>query len=168
MARITFVVTMKGFYLFLLLLITCSFNSCQSDPWAWQYARSRPTQSVAGKYNLTSRSHELLENMYKNVRTSQLELKPDGTFFINNIASIWSPFPTAGGFENVKGNWRVGSDQSSWVVQLSITSVKQANGKLNQQRFETYAMLIGQDSPYILHFAIGDPDSGEALQYEKQ
>jgi len=106
--------------------------------------------------------------MYKNVRASQLELNPDGTFSINNIAAAWSPFSKAEGFENVKGNWRLGSHQDWWVVQLNVTSVKQADGHLNRQGFETYAMLIGQASPYILHFGIGDPDSGDALQYEKQ
>jgi hypothetical protein len=159
---------MKILRLFILLLAAYILNSCQSDPWAWQYAHSKPTQSVAGTYELTSRSHVLLENMYKNVKASQLELRPDGTFYIENIASAWSPFPTAGGFENVKGNWRVGSDQTSWVVQLNVTSVKQADGQLDRQGYETYAMLIGQDAPYTLHFGIGDPDSGEALQYEKQ
>jgi len=106
--------------------------------------------------------------MYKNVWDSQLELKPDGTFSIENIASVWSPFPTAGGFENAKGTWRLGNHQDWWVVQLHVTSVGQADGKLNQRDFDTYAMLVGQESPYLLHFAIDDPDSGNALQYERQ
>ncbi|MGI4761401.1 MAG: hypothetical protein ACRYF0_11875 [Janthinobacterium lividum] len=159
---------MKVLRLIILMLAAYSLNSCQSDPWAWQYARSKPTQPVEGTYKLTSRSHVLLANMYKNAKTSQLELKPDGTFYIEDIASAWSPFPRAVGFESVRGNWRVGSNQDSWVVQLNVTSVKQADGQLNRHGYETYAMLIGQEAPYILHFGIGDPDSGDALQYERQ
>jgi len=29
-------------------------------------------------------------------------------------------------------------------------------------------MLYGKKSPYKLHITIGDPDSGDAVQFEKQ
>ena len=159
---------MKTLRLLITLLIAQILSGCQSDPWAFQYARAKPIKSIAGKYKLTVRSYRLLESMYKNVKNSQLELKPDGTFLIENVASIWSPFPVAGGFENAKGKWSLASHQDWWAVQLDVTLIKEADGHLNQRRFGTEAMLIGQEAPYVLHFVIDDPDSGNAIQYERQ
>ncbi len=109
-----------------------------------------------------------LEDMYKNVKPSQIELRKDSTFFIKDIASAWSPFPTAGGFENVEGKWSLAKHQDWWAVQLEVKSVKGADGHLNQKGFMTQVMLVGQETPYTLHFGIGDPDAGEALQYEHE
>lgn len=167
MARITFTLTMKSLRL-LTLLVAYSLSGCQHDPWSFQYTRTKPTQSIAGTYKPTSGTYTFLESMYKNTKFSQLELRKDGSFLIQNIASVWSPFPTGGGFESVNGKWSLVKHQDWWAVQMNVTSVTEADGHLNQQGFGTQAMLIGQEAPYTLHFGIGDPDSGDALQYELQ
>jgi hypothetical protein len=165
LARLTFALTMQKLRL-PLLLIACILCGCQSDPWSFQYARAKPSQSIAGKYKLTVQSRIFLETVYKNVKSSHFELKSDSSFLIKNIASIWSPFPTAGGFENVKGKWSLVKHHDWWAIQLNVQSVERADRHLNQEGFITQVMLIGQQAPYLLHFGIGDSDTGEALQYE--
>ncbi|MCR5887044.1 hypothetical protein LRS06_04480 [Hymenobacter sp. J193] len=152
----------------IMCLAFCFMSGCQTDPWAFEYARSKPTQSIAGVYKPTSRTYSFLDGAYKNVRPSRLELHSDGSFLIKDIAAIWSPFSVAGGFEQVQGHWSLGKHQDWWAVNLFVDQVKSADGRLIQSKSSMPIMLIGQQAPYKLHFGIGDPDTGEALQYEKQ
>jgi len=104
--------------------------------------------------------------MYKNVKSSRIELQSDSSFSVKNIAAIWSPFSTADGFESVKGKWSLVKHQEWWAVDLTVNSVREPNGHWNRKRAGTQIMLVGQNAPYKLHFTIGDPDAGQALQYE--
>ena len=148
--------------------LALGLNSCQSDPWGFQYARTKPNQSIAGIYKPTAQTYTLLQSMYKNVKASQLELRNDSSFIIKDVAAVWSPFSVADGFETVSGRWSLIMHQDWWAIQLTVQSTREPNGHINHNIFTTPVMLIGQQVPYKLHFGIGDPDSGEALQYELQ
>ena len=156
------------FLLFCLLLVTGNLCGCQSDPWSFQYARSKPTTSLAGRYKPTIQSQNLLKEGSANGGVSQVELKKDQSFIIKNIPDAWAPFPTGSNFKIVSGQWSLVKHQDWWAVQLEVGSVREANGRINKNGFGTQAMLIGQEAPYTLHFGIGDPDAGKALQYEPE
>lgn len=150
----------------LILLATYLLSGCQYDPYYSQYTSTKPTQTLIGNYTPTKETKLLLSKMYKNVKKSNLELRSDSSFSIKNIAAIWSPFATADGFEDIEGRWSLVRHQEWWAIDLMTKSIKEANGHWNQKRVGTQLMLIGQKPPYKLHFIIGDPDAGEALQYE--
>jgi hypothetical protein len=165
LAPIRFTITMPRLFN-LLILATCILGGCQHDPWASDYAREKPSQTITGTYVPTKYTYSFLHGMYKNVKTSTLELRSDSSFTIRNIAAVWSPFSTAGGFESIKGTWTLNKHQDWWAVALTVESVRDATGHWHQNEFGSQAILVGQHVPYKLHFTIGDPDTNEALQYK--
>ncbi len=125
-----------------------------------------PSQTLVGTYTPTKETKIFLAGIYKNVKKSSLELRSDSSFIIKDIASVWSPFSVVGGFKTVQGKWLLVRHQEWWAINLITESVREADGHWNRNRFGAEVMLIGQHAPYKLHFTIGDPDAGEALQYE--
>jgi hypothetical protein len=152
----------------LISIAICFLSSCQYDPYYSQYASAKPTQTFVGTYVPTKETKLLLAGMYKNVKKSSLELRSDSSFIIKNIASVWSPLSTMGGFESVKGKWALVRHQEWWAIDLTVESVRETDSNWSKKGFGMQAMLIGQHAPYKLHFIIGDPDAGKALQYELQ
>ena len=150
----------------ILLYPALCLSACQSDPWAFQYARNKPIQSVAGTYTPTESTQKWLEGMYKNIKPSSIYLRTDSSFRIENIAAIWSPFNEADGFEQVYGHWKVGPHQDWWMVELTVDSTRDARGVWSRRKTLMPMMLLGQQAPYKLHIGIGDPDEGTGLQYE--
>ena len=150
----------------LIPIAICFLSSCQYDPYYSRYASAKPTQTLVGTYVPTKETKLLLAGMYKNVKSSRIDLQSDSSFSVKNIAAIWSPFSTADGFESVKGKWSLVKHQEWWAVDLTVNSVREPNGHWNRKRAGTQIMLVGQNAPYKLHFTIGDPDTGQALQYE--
>ncbi|RZJ56570.1 MAG: hypothetical protein EOO55_04930 [Hymenobacter sp.] len=104
--------------------------------------------------------------MYKNTKNSRLELNNDSSFYIKDVAAIWSPFSSTGGFEDIKGCWSLVKHQEWWAISFTVKSVRVADGRWNQKDFGAEAMLVGQEAPYRLHFTVGDPDAGKAIQFE--
>jgi hypothetical protein len=149
----------------LFVAVILCLSGCQSDPWAFQYARNKPSQSIVGTYVPTQSTQNWLESMYKNVKPSRFLLRADSSFYIENVAAIWSSVAAADGFEQMYGHWRLSTHQDWWDVELSVDSTRDAHGVWNRQKILMPVMLIGQETPYKLHISIGDPDEGKAIQY---
>jgi len=65
-----------------------------------------------------------------------------------------------------RGSWLLGKNDSFSVVRVSIVN-EEPNSPCKWD-FAYELMLYGRKSPYKLHITIGDPDSGDAVQSEKQ
>lgn len=103
-------------------------------------------------------------------RTSTVELLADGRFTANNVPPQSSETPDARLFKKLlsgSGNWRIdsvggidnglGREQTHWGVYLESPMVHiEAAG------------LTGTKPPYGLIFTLGDPDSGQAMFFERR
>jgi hypothetical protein len=65
-----------------------------------------------------------------------------------------------------RGSWRLGKTENFAVVWASIVNEEPNSPCMGNFGYEL--MLYGNKSPYKLHITIGDPDSGDAVQFEKQ
>lgn len=69
-----------------------------------------------------------------------------------------------------RGTWRLGKNDSYITVRTQIADEEQNNGcrEVFTARFEQELNLYGTKPPYKLHVTIGDPDSGDAVQFERR
>jgi hypothetical protein len=69
-----------------------------------------------------------------------------------------------------RGTWRFGKNDSYIVVWANISD-EEPNERCKSQFTESFAQevaLYGDKPPYKLHVTIGDPDSGDAIQFERR
>jgi hypothetical protein len=65
-----------------------------------------------------------------------------------------------------RGSWRLGKNDDFSAVRASIVNEEPNSACKGDFAYEL--MLYGKKPPYKLHVTIGDPDSGDAVQFEKQ
>ena len=143
---------------------------CQYDPHAHLYTTEKPkAEALVGYYKLTRQTvakgemPELLKDM------CSVELRSDGSFSATNLPAWVDGFPGTNFFSTLvsgSGKWRVGSVgpidnggpplKTHWGIYFDGVSNKMES-----------AGLTGSNSPYGLVFTIGDPDSGEAMFFQK-
>ena len=152
----------------LVLLVGCQYN-----PWADRFLTARPSeQEVAGTYVIDADSQK---------RNIKLPLEQNsGTFPIDHSAQIVLSGDHKAQFIHVpedyrgkaacsvtgRGSWHLGKNDSFSVVRASIVNEEPNSPCKGDFAYEL--MLYGKRSPYKLHITIGDPDSGDAVQFEKQ
>ncbi len=151
------------------LPILIMIMGCQYDPHAHLYTTDRPVkQDMVGLYEL--KSETLLKNDLTDLHGRQcvLELRADGTFSATNLPPWDMELPDTHFFDKLlsgSGSWRIEAvgtigngwqSKTIWGVYLSSPTVKLAA-----------ANLTGRKQPYGLIFILGDPDSGEALIFER-
>jgi len=146
---------------------------CQYDPWADRFLTARPSEEdVAGTYVIDADSQK---------RNIKLALPQDnGNFAIDHSAQIVLSGDHKAQFIHVpedyrgkaacsvtgRGSWHLGKNDSFSVVRASIVNEEPNSPCKGDFAYEL--MLYGKRSPYKLHITIGDPDSGDAVQFEKQ
>jgi len=155
-------------------LLFCLTAGCQFDPWAVRFLTARPSESdVVGTYKVDSDS--LKRHIVFGMDLKTLFVSPDAQIILsaNHDAHFFRVPDTD---ENEKqscsitgdGSWRLFVDDQHYVVVLVRIVVADRdsadgcgpiyNGSLN---------FYGKRPPYKLHITIGDPDSGDAVQFEK-
>ena len=92
-------------------------------------------------------------------------LNSDRTFVAREVPRFWinPELGAASDTDDWKGTWALGQHQDWWAVQLDIQSL---NGE--PISFGLAAMLRGESPPYLVHLTIGDPDSGDALAFQRE
>jgi hypothetical protein len=65
------------------------------------------------------------------------------------------------------GSWELSRNDSYAVVNVRIDRNDFQSGHACGPTYEGQLMLYGKMPPYKLHITRGDPDSGDALQFEK-
>jgi hypothetical protein len=165
-----------NFFYFTLLLIGMG---CQHDPRSWDYTTKRPQEKdLIGSYKLDPNHWQ--NDWYKRkgfkITKSILNLGADGSFSATSVPDCWYTHECSGKLENLKGIWLVGKDHQPenpwWVIYLNVVREGDPNyeKKLTEPPglAEPSITLMNNKPPYILHFVVGDPDSGDGLSYTKQ
>ncbi len=144
---------------------------CQYDPWADRFLTAEPAEKdVAGTYVIDVDSQK---------RTIKLALRNDA-FPIDHSARIVLSSDHKAEFIHVpedyrgevacsvtgRGSWLLGKNDSFSVVRASIVNVEPNSPCKGDFAYEL--MLYGKKLPYKLQITIGDPDSGDAVQFEKE
>ena len=155
----------------LLFILVFLAQGCQYDPNAHLLTNEKPlAKDVAGRYILKSQTVALGGLSALQGRSSILDLRVDGTFIASNVPRWeFGSSPGTNFFSTLisgSGTWRIGTvgavsdglnkSKLSWGVYLDSKSAK--------------FMPVGfteQKPPYGLIFTLGDPDSGEAMIYER-
>jgi len=144
---------------------------CQHDPWANRFLTAQAAdEDVAATYVIDADSQK---------RTIKLPLSK-GSFPIDHSARIVLSSDHKAELVHVpedylgkgacsvtgRGSWRLGKNDSFSVVRATIVNEEPNSPCKGDVSYEL--MLYGKKSPYKLHITIGDPDSGDAVQFEKQ
>jgi len=155
----------------MLVLSLVLLVGCQHDPWADRFLTFQPSEEdVAGTYVIDADSQK------RNIKLPQ----NNGTFPIGHSAQIVLSGDHNAQFIHVpedyrgevacsvtgRGSWHLGKNDSFSVVRASIVNEEPNSPCKGDFAYEL--MLYGKRSPYKLHITIGDPDSGDAVQFEKQ
>ena len=144
--------------------------ACQYDPYTAVFTSTRPEPSaLVGTYTPTARTMAMIKRTGYPPAESQIVLRADGTFLLERVPDWWlTDFgKPAGGFDSGSGKWSVTRSQEWWAIELDFNSI-QLHSKPDLHGLVTYAMLVGQAPPYLLHLTIGDPDVGKAMQFSLQ
>jgi hypothetical protein len=65
-----------------------------------------------------------------------------------------------------RGSWQLGKNDRFEIVRATIVNEEPASPCKGDFAYEL--VLYGKKAPYKLHVTIGDPDSGDAVQFEKR
>ena len=139
---------------------------CQYDPYAHEYTHSKPTvNELSGRYEFDSETIQLLQKQStQGIPNAILILRPNGSFTASNIPACWrSEEINSGTPESAEGDWVIEKHQEWWSVKLRCTKI---NGLPMQ--YSLTVMVRNDAPPHVLHITIGDPDSGEALAFERR
>ncbi len=133
----------------------------------------KPSESdIVGTYKLDDSptllsKNILLEKGYSFLTgNNTLELHNDGTFLAVNMPDlIIDELNSVSEYVTGRGNWEVKFDNVNreWLLYLQFSEL--SNKPFNQA---TQFQLYGRESPYILYYTVGDPDSHQAVSYRMQ
>lgn len=141
---------------------------CQYNPFAHEFTTAKPKEpELVGRYVPDRETTERLRTSLAVTVSPEaaLAINADHTFHATALPKCWidQDFDCAQGTETWTGTWSLRRNQEWWAVQLHI---KSRNGQPTS--YGMPAMLRGETPPYLVHLTIGDPDSGDALAFERR
>lgn len=156
------------------ILTVLTLVGCQRDPWAGRFLTRQPTeQDVMGFYAVDQAS---LQRPIK-LPSTESPIKINPAAHIRLAADHKAEFvdvPGELGGLNCSvtghGTWRLGKNDNFIVVVAQIADEEpssQCKGTFTAN-FGNELFLYGDKPPYRLHLTIGDPDSGDAVQFERR
>lgn len=149
----------------LLTVAALLLGGCQGDPYYPSYTKREPNpKDIVGTYVPDERTAGVIRSRKGlELLSTQIVIRADGTYSIDNVPE-WNNAMSAssvGPLVTRSGTWHLEQPQKAfWVV-----SILYRNGST-----DTYdgINLREQKPPYLLHFTLGDPDSGESMVFTKQ
>lgn len=141
------------------ILMLSFLSGCGGDPYAGYYAKTKPNQQwFVGEWTLQPGSPGTSQS-----RPTKLTLQADGSFrAVNYPAPALGSLGAGAAFVDGEGTWGVGPHQYFWVIGVRWVKVG-----TNQVDYGDMLPILNDKPPHVLHHIIGDPDSGEALVFEK-
>jgi hypothetical protein len=149
-------------------------SGCQFDPWADGFLKKPPAESdLVGTYRIDADT--LSRRISFPTSASTLPIGKDAEISLTADHNV--QFFRVPEFDYVTmkscvisgaGTWRLGRNDSYVVVDVQIQrpdyrpSIDGCGAAYGEE-----LMLYGKKPPFKLHITIGDPDSGDALQFEK-
>jgi hypothetical protein len=147
---------------------------CQRDPWADRFLRRQPQErDLVGTYRIDSDT--LARRISVPMSTTALSISRDSAIVLSadhkakfsQVPEIHPP-ATQSCLVNGSGSWELGRNDAYSVVNVQIQrNVDRPSVDGCEPTYYGQLMLYGKQSPYKLHITIGDPDSGDAMQFEK-
>jgi hypothetical protein len=156
------------------ILIVVTLAGCQYDPWAHRFLTRQPAeQDVVGLYAVDQAS--LQRTIKRPMNGSMLNINPSAHIILSadhKAAFFYVPRDLDGLSCSVtgRGTWQLGRNGSYVTVWAQIAD-EESNNRCKDTFTAKYAeelMLYGTNVPYKLHVTIGDPDSGDAVQFERR
>ena len=156
------------------LLAFVSLAGCQHDPWADRFVtRQLAERDVAGLYAIDQAS--LQRTIKLPMSGSVLKINPSAHILLSQDHSAeFFEIPDAidGKLQcsvTGRGTWRLGKNDRYTVIWVQITD-QESNSQCSEtfSKFGDQINLYGDKPPYRLHVTIGDPDSGDAVQFERR
>ena len=165
----------------LLLVVALVLTGCGAST---TYTSVQPKlEAVAGTYTPTRESAGLLVKWgYARTNRPVMNLFPDGKFKMFNMPGCWlrepvnDPKLTARVCDSGGGKWKICDfgprGHRSWGLLLEFSStggIKSTQSERVKTSLHEFGgpMLRHERAPYRLHFVVGDPDDGEALEFRK-
>jgi hypothetical protein len=156
----------------IIVFCTCLLAGCRRNPWADQFLTRQPRETdLVGSYGIDSQT--LARNI--SVLNTSVLINPDSEIVLSadhhaqfshmpEIRAIPPPSCLVDG----SGSWSLGRNDAYFVVDVQIhPNDVRATGGCDGPIYHEQLMIYGKNPPYKLHFTIGDPDAGDALQFEK-
>ena len=145
--------------------------ACQYDPWADKFLTEKPAEKdVVGTYIVDSDSQKRNIQMPMHhgtlpvSHTAEIMLSPDHKARFTHVPEDYRG--EAACSVTGQGTWRLVKNGDFFVVIASIVN-EEANSVCKGD-FGYELVLYGKKPPYKLHVTIGDPDSGDAVQFERK
>lgn len=159
---------------------------CQHDPYAdWFVTKSIPDNTLLGSYHITAETLEhfaradlpsLQGHRLPLSRDAKIVLAADHKISVSQVAIDWLDAQRHHVCVlNSTGTWKVAKHQEFTAVNVTLEHL-QSPGQGCPDRGLGFGLELFDDSimPWhsaakypLLHLSIGDPDSGDALQFEK-
>jgi hypothetical protein len=138
--------------------------ACQFDPYAYEFTRAKPeVTSLPGHYRTDDESRKIFKREFNiDVSQCELDLRDDGSFDLRGVPDCWKEIDCSGKLQRTSGTWTLGRHQEWWALRLRTSRIDGSAAD-----FGSDAMLRRETPPYLVHFTIGDPDSGHALAFER-
>jgi len=156
------------------ILVVEILAGCQYDPWADRFLTRQPDErDVVGLYAVDQAS--LQRTIKLPTKGSLLKINPSARIILSadhKAAFFYVPADLDGLSCSVtgRGTWQLGKNGSYITVWAQIAD-EEPNNSCKDTFTAKYAeelMLYGMKVPYKLHVTIGDPDSGDAVQFERR
>ncbi len=145
------------------LVTGCCCFMFQGDPYYYQYTRAEPDASdLVGLYTPKAESVEFVKGKGFDFTSVAIWLKDDGSFIVEGVP------PGDYYLANNTGKWSIEKQQEWWVVGIATESDVESRGKMQHWESHGNIHLIGEKPPYLLHITVGDPDSGECIEFERK
>jgi hypothetical protein len=147
---------------------------CQYDPWAGRFLTNRPAErDVVGTYRVDSDtltrgvSIPMSSERVSISRDAEIVLSADHRAQYLHVPEI-DMSTTKTCVITGTGSWQQGRNDDYVVVNVEIQRKDyRESADPCGPTYHGQLMLYGKSPPYKLHITIGDPDSGDAVQFEK-
>lgn len=148
----------------LLALAFLLLGGCQFDPYSSEYTRKQPVvAALPGTYALDAETKAWYSReVQPAVPPAMLELRRDGTFQLRNAPDCFHRIECGRGVISLAGKWQVEHLDETWSLSFDVSEENQ-----RPARYFTTGELRSQEPPYLVHFIVGDPDSGRGVAFER-
>jgi hypothetical protein len=146
------------------LLSVLAITGCDSA-----FTQKPKTTDLVGTYLLSKSSERFLlrSKAYKTVPTSEINLAADYGITIRNLPDCATNGfgKSFGAFLSGQGRWELEKAVPGWGLTLHVEKGESLRGGVYAG---PWVGIRGRSAPYRLQVTIGDPDSGEAIVYERR
>ena len=153
-----------------LVFLALTVSGCQFDPYSSEFATVKPKETdLVGQYAPNTDTIKPASEKSKYARKPMsIELEEDGTIDVSHIPNQWAAdfgHPNSGS-DSANGTWKIARHQKWWAIQVDFPATEE-QGSAKRNGLVTEMMLVGDKPPYMIHFSVGDPETGDTMRFHK-